>query len=712
MTLERPSWPYVLFFVLTLGLWCYQSAGRVAVAFLLLALVLIAYRIPRFVLKPTAAWLALWGSLLLAFFQFLVFDQRDYPTLAIYNTRWVESIGYTLSVLITLQWFSWRSRHFNWLLFSLGLLLMSTGIMQNTLLHRQGFAVGLGLFFGAFLWARTYRYAPRRNTHRVWWRYWARLAVMLGVFAALSVTLVRGAERVDRRFNEMLNDWLLPDFQSWSGFSGLTRLQGGQNIRLSNEIAFVIEGGNVPDYWRGNILTHYHEGTWTPEETLHAPLAYAQLPADISRGVTQKGAVHYPVQGSLLPHYRDRLRPGLTLNPLQVSMRNPYNGLLFFPEETVLVDLPAAVPTYQNRYGLLRRELREAQHSYTLWLHPENHMRALYDTQLLEENLQVPAGVKRALLPLAHEITRGAATDQAKAQAIERWFRQHFRYSLSTGPTAQGVDPTVDFVLRRKPAWCSWYASGMTLMLRSLDIPAHVVSGWRSMDYNPLARQWVVREKEAHDWVEMLDAQQQRWVRFDPTPPEDLAEVTGSGQGAPWYESLWTALQLWWQKGRDLLETWRVQDLLVALQRAVISLLKQPLFYGFLLAALWLNQWLKRKKQAVTPAVYTLDYGDAPRDYTEAYGQFLHWQQQRQLPPPEHLDLLLWSQRVREQLRPEEVAALEQLLAALMAWRFQTRCTAAQRQQYQQDVQKNLHHLQILSQARKFSAEKQDIIEE
>src|SRR5690606_15154418 len=144
---------------------------------------------------------------------------------------------------------------------------------------------------------------------------------------------------------------------------------------------------------------------------------------------------------------------------------------------------------------------------------------------------------------------------------------------------------------------------------------AHVVSGWRSMDYNPLARQWVVREKEAHDWVEMLDAQQQRWVSFDPTPPGELAEVTGSGQGAPWYESLWTALQLWLQKGREVLEIWRVQDMVVALQRAVLALLKQPLFYAFLLAALWLNQWFKRKKQTVKTAAYTLDYGDVPRDY-------------------------------------------------------------------------------------------------
>lgn len=711
MTLERPSWPYVVFFVLTLGLWCYQSADRLAVAFLLLVLVFTAYRVPRFVLKPTAPWLALWGSLLLAFFQFLVFDQREYRMLAIYNTRWVEAIGYTLSVLITLQWFSWRSRHFNWLLFSLGLLLMSTGIMQNTLMHRQGFAVGLGLFFAAFLWARTYRYAPDRTTGRVWWGYWARMAVMLGVFAAFSVTLVRGAEVVDRRFNEMLNDWLLPDLQSWSGFSGLTRLQGGQNIRLSNEIAFVIEGGNVPDYWRGNILTHYDEGTWTPEETLHAPLAYAQLPTD-QTAVAQKGFLHYPVQGSLLPHYRERLRPGLVLNPLRVSMRNPYNGLVFFPAETVLVDLPAAVPTYQNRYGLLRRELRASQHDYTLWLHPENQMQALYDTQLLDENLQVPAAVKRALLPLAHEVTQGATTDQAKARAIERWFRQNFHYSLSTAPTARGVDPTVDFVLRRKPAWCSWYASGMTLMLRSLDIPAHVVSGWRSMDYNPLARQWVVREKEAHDWVEMLDTQQQRWVSFDPTPPGELAEITGSGQGSPWYESLWTALQLWLQKGREMLETWRVQDMVVALQRAVIALLKQPLFYAFLLAALWLNQWIKRKAQKVTSAEYTLDYGDVPRDYTEAYGHFLQWQQQRQLPSPENLDLLLWRQKVQDQLSAEEVIALGHVLTALMAWRFQTQCTPAQRQQYQLSVQKNLNDLQIRCQARKFSAEKQDIIEE
>lgn len=715
MTLERPSWPYVLFFMVSLGLWCYQSPDRLAVSFLLLVLVFTAYRIPRFVLKPTAPWVALWGGLLLAFFQFLVFDHRESRMLAIYNTRWVDSLSHTLSILITLQWFAWRSRQFNWLLFSLGLLLMSTGIMQNTGEHRQGFVVGVFLFLSVFLWARSYRHAPDRRLlpRRVRWNYWGRMLVLLGIFGGVSLALIRSAEVVDRRFNEMLNAWLIPDLQSWSGFSGLTRLQGGQNIKLSNEIAFVIEGKGVPDYWRGNILTHYDAGTWTPEEILHAPLAYAQVPETAAQAlVPQDGFVHYPVQGSLLPHYRERLRPGLTLSPLKVSMRNHYNGLVFFPQETVLVDLPAAVPTYQNRYGLLRRELREAQHDYTLWLHPQNQMQALYDTQLLQENVQIPPEVKRALLPLAQRVTQGLSDDLAKAQALEKWFRQHFHYSLSTAPTAAGVDPTVDFVLRRKPAWCSWYASGMTLMLRSLDIPAHVVSGWRSMDYNPLARQWVVREKEAHDWVEVLDVTQQQWRRFDPTPPGELADMTGSGRGAPLYEKAWTALQLWFQKASEMLETWRIQDVVMALQRAVILLLQQPLFYLFLLATLLLNQWLKGKRKARPTVTSALNYGAVPQDYSQAYQAFLQWQTQRQLPDPEHLDLMQWYQTVQSQLNAVECEAALPLLQALLQWRFHPHMSQPEREQLQTVVQKKLALLHHEYQTRKFHSKKQDIIEE
>lgn len=713
MTGKRPSWPYLPLFAAVLALWCLAGSGRWPAAILLWTTALFAYRVPQFVLKPTVPWVALWGGLILAFFQFLIFDQTPQRMLAIYDAGWVNSVGYTLAVLITLQWFCWRSRQFNWLLFSQGLLLMLAGITENTPAQREVFLVGLGIFCVLFLVSRL-RHALQSSAQGVSrGGYWRRLLLFLLILGVTSTALIRSAEVADQRFNDMLNEWLIPDPRNWSGFSGVTRLQGGESIRLSEEIAFVIEGQYVPDYWRGNILTHYEEGTWTPEETLHAPLAYSALPSAFKPTASAPATLFYPVGGTLLPDVHQALPPQSELRALKVSMRDHFNGLLFFPKETVLVGLPAEAPVYQNRYGLLRRELRSPEHQFTLLLNAQNQLQALYDENLRRENLQVPPEVKRALLPLAHEITRHAQTDRERAARIESWFRHHFRYRLSIAPTAVGVDPTVDFVLRRKAAWCSWYASGMTLMLRSLGIPAHIVSGWRSMDYNPLARQWVVREKEAHDWVEILDADAQRWVSFDPTPPGQLAEVTGSGVSDPFYTETWVALKLWLARFQEVLDTWRLQDALNAFQRAAIELLRKPGFYLFLLVFLGLNQWLKRRKarpliQQRAPLVYT----DPEQRYAQAYQGLVNWQRQRELEQPVNQSLQQWFEAVQSQLEPDEYALLKPLVADVLAWRFQTRLSVDQKAEYAERVEKNIDQLLLLAQARKLRVKSQDIIGE
>lgn len=701
MTGKRPPWPYLLLFAIELSLWCFTNSHHIPVTLLLIAVSLFAYRVPRFILKPTAPWLFLWGSLILAFFQFLVFANNEHYMLAVYDTGWVNAVMHSLSTLIVLQWYSWRSRQFNWLLFSQGLFLIGTGIHENTVAHRGVYAAGIGLFFLVLL---AYKSQPYHRSRR----YLLQSALLFIIFLSASVLLIRSSEIVDRRFNEALDQWLIPNSSDWSGFSELTRLQGGQSIRLSQKIAFVLVGDNIPDYWRGNILTHYDNGSWTPEETLRSPQPYPSVPVDLQ----QPKMAFYTVQSLLLPDAHTPFPPNTHLQPVDVFMKSHFNGLLFFPKETVLTTLPAEVPVYQNRYGLLRRELRETTHHYTLWLQPGNQQQAFYDENLRNENLQIPPSVKRALLPLATEITRQASTPKEKANALEEWFHQNFSYSLSVSPTPANVDPTVDFVLHRKAAWCSWHASGMTLMLRSLGIPAHVVSGWRSMDYNLLARQWVVREKEAHDWVEVLDTDQQKWVSYDPTPPESLAALTGSGNGDSFFQSVWTAFTLQFEIISSTLQNWRFQDILDAFQRVAIRLLSTPFFYLFLLIFLALNQWLKKQKSVPPPPNTPLLYRPAPFDYHKTYTQFEQWHKQRELAPPLHQDLFLWYEQIQDTLNPEESTALKTLLHALLRWRFDTHLTPETRVSLQKDTKKSLATLESQQQIRKLAQTNQDIIKE
>jgi hypothetical protein len=58
----------------------------------------------------------------------------------------------------------------------------------------------------------------------------------------------------------------------------------------------------------------------------------------------------------------------------------------------------------------------------------------------------------------------------------------------------------------------------MVLMLRSLGIPARLVTGYLGGELNPIEGYYVVRESNSHAWVEAY-LQPAGWTVFDPTPP-------------------------------------------------------------------------------------------------------------------------------------------------------------------------------------------------
>ena len=57
----------------------------------------------------------------------------------------------------------------------------------------------------------------------------------------------------------------------------------------------------------------------------------------------------------------------------------------------------------------------------------------------------------------------------------------------------------------------------MAVMLRTLGIPARIVNGFHSGEFNDLTSQYVVRASDAHSWVEAFFPNY-GWISFDPTP--------------------------------------------------------------------------------------------------------------------------------------------------------------------------------------------------
>lgn len=90
-----------------------------------------------------------------------------------------------------------------------------------------------------------------------------------------------------------------------------------------------------------------------------------------------------------------------------------------------------------------------------------------------------------------------------------------FDYSLTDLPV--GENQLEKFLFTKKKGNCEYFATAMAIILRLNNIPSRVVGGYRTATYNNIGKYYLVKQKDAHLWVEAyIDGY---WIRFDPTPP-------------------------------------------------------------------------------------------------------------------------------------------------------------------------------------------------
>lgn len=139
-----------------------------------------------------------------------------------------------------------------------------------------------------------------------------------------------------------------------------------------------------------------------------------------------------------------------------------------------------------------------------------------YDyTYAVENFLNNDDEISEQVKDLANEITDGLTSDYEKAKAIEQYFtEQNFKYDLEFVPQETGVDY---FLFNSKTGICSDFATAMTLLARSVGLPARYVEGFivyeQSKD-NP--KIYNVREYHSHAFCEVYISGV-GWTTFEPT---------------------------------------------------------------------------------------------------------------------------------------------------------------------------------------------------
>lgn len=277
-----------------------------------------------------------------------------------------------------------------------------------------------------------------------------------------------------------------------------------------------------PIYLRGAVLEDYHEGRWRRDPTPRArSLVRAQY---IPQGVLIRPWLS-PRREIWETELRITVRgapagtsPVFTLwQPLELR---PVGAGQFFAH-----DAENGVVLREGSAGRVEYVVRALDPRFKPFEPDPDQPRKQ------SEPFEVPPGVAEYARGVLNNLgiepdpaQRPVQDDVRAVRALENHLQSNFTYTLVDEPVPRGRDPTEWFLHDRRTGHCEYYASALALMARSIGINARVITGYVASDYNEVTGQYLVRESNAHGWIE-AEVAPDLWMTFDGTPPMDLHQI-------------------------------------------------------------------------------------------------------------------------------------------------------------------------------------------
>lgn len=132
--------------------------------------------------------------------------------------------------------------------------------------------------------------------------------------------------------------------------------------------------------------------------------------------------------------------------------------------------------------------------------------------------LKLPDSLDQRIFNLGQEVIKnsGAFNRYDQAKAVESYLQSNYGYTLEL--KAGGKEPLADFLFNVREGHCEYFATAMAVLLRTQGIATRIVNGFQQGEYNETADVYIVKQKDAHSWVEVYFPKEDAWIPFDPTP--------------------------------------------------------------------------------------------------------------------------------------------------------------------------------------------------
>jgi len=346
--------------------------------------------------------------------------------------------------------------------------------------------------------------------------------------------------------------WGLPqDAGAKTGLSGELRMGSIAELAIDESIAFRLKfDGPVPPaealYFRGPVLERFDGVEWRQRDLL--TLSFALLDAELR------------VQG-------DPVGYEMTLEPSRMNL---------LPLLDATPDAAAAAPRIPGLRTLQHADLHwttdrpvtdRLRFHVQAWTRFEHGPRR--GVMALREDLELPPGYNPRTLAWAAQLRNDPryanASPEVLAGAVLQYIRQGgFVYTLAPGE--YGANAVDEFWLDRRRGFCEHFAAAFVVVMRALDVPARIVTGYQGTDRAPTDGYWIVRQSHAHAWAEYWQPGR-GWVRADPTAAVAPDRIERSRHLAPqpglvaqalgnWSPELLTQLRKSWEAVNNRWNQW------------------------------------------------------------------------------------------------------------------------------------------------------------
>jgi transglutaminase-like putative cysteine protease len=257
--------------------------------------------------------------------------------------------------------------------------------------------------------------------------------------------------------------------------------------------------------WRGIALDRFDGRTWHKSDISH-------------EGVLANDSGAFAIRP--LEHPENAVQYDMLLEPMATST-------LFGPYRAYSVSSRMEGITVDHEESFFQRipQQRRIQYQVSSEIPSRVENSTAPPPENMSRYLQMPQNLDPRVPELAREITRSGTTPFEKASLIESFLRRNYKYTLNLTWTP-GTQPLRTFLFEVKNGHCEYFASAMAILARSAGIPTRLVNGFQMGEFNPVGSDYIVRESDAHSWVEAY-IPGRGWTEFDATPPDMRPADTG-----------------------------------------------------------------------------------------------------------------------------------------------------------------------------------------